>query len=162
MLHERIMKATQETSGAPMTARKALAFIRKHGLVMQSAHVRRVPVLVDFIAGSTIRGSWWGHAMGRQIFKVLSEVHDSGDVVALRLIEGKLTLAHRSAWAALVALAGELGRARLAAVRETHTGSGKHETTSIPFPEWVPKDVLAEARTIDRDKPRAICAGVSK
>lgn len=141
-----------------MTARTALAFIRKHGLVLQSAHVRDVPVLVDHIAGSTIRGSWWGHPMGRQIFKVLSEVHDSRDVVALRLIGGKLTLAHRRAWPALVALADELGHARLAAVRESHTPSGKHETTSIPFPEWVPKDVLVKARTIDKEKARSICA----
>jgi hypothetical protein len=152
------MKRAHETSGAPITARKALAFVRKHGLVLQSAHVRAVPVLVDYIAGSTIRGSWWGHSMGKQIFEVLNDVHDSGDVVALRLIEGKLTLAHRSAWPALVALAGELGRARLAAVRESHTPSGKHETTSIPFPEWVPRDVLAQARTIDIDKARSICA----
>ena len=152
------MKAARETSGAPVTARRALAFIRKHGLVLQSAHVRSVPVLVDYIAGSTIRGSWWGHSMGRQIFKVLTEVHDSGDVVALRLIEGKLTLAHRRAWPALVALAGEIGRARLAAVREAHTPSGKHETTSIPFPEWVPRDVLAEARTVDMEKARSLCA----
>lgn len=141
-----------------MTARRALAFIRKHGLVMQSAHVRQVPVLVDYIAGRTIRGSWWGHPMGRRIFKVLTEVYDSPDVVALRLIEGKLTLAHRRAWPALVALAGELGRARLAAVRESHTPSGKHETTSTPFPEWVPRDLLAKARTIDMEKARAICA----
>ena len=96
--------------------------------------------------------------MGRQIFKVLSEVYDSRDVVALRLIEGKLTLAHRRTWPALVALAGELGRARLASVHQSHTPSGKHETTSIPFPEWVPKDVLAEARKIDLDKARSICA----
>jgi hypothetical protein len=152
------MKAANETSGARMTARRAIAFVRKHGLVLQQAHVREVPVLVDYIAGSTIRGSWWGHPKGQQIFRVLNEVHDSGDVVALRLIEGKLTLAHRTAWPALVALAGELGRARLAAVRESHTPSGRHETTSIPFPEWVPRDVLAEARTIDMKKARAICA----
>jgi hypothetical protein len=141
-----------------MTARRAVAFIRKHGLVMQSAHVTGVPVLVDYIAGSTVRGSWWGHPMGRQIFNVLTGVHDSHDVVALRLIEGKVTLAHRRAWPALVALADELGHARLAAVRERHTQSGKHETTSIPFPGWVPKDVLAEARRIDMKEARSICA----
>ena len=141
-----------------MTAREALAFIEKHGLVMQSAHVAGVPVLVDFIAGSSIRGSWWGHPMGHQIFKVLNEVHDSGDVVALRLIKGKLTLAHRRAWPALVALADELGRSRLATVSESHTPSGRHESTSIPFPEWVPRDVLAAARKVDPEEARSLCA----
>jgi hypothetical protein len=89
---------------------------------------------------------------------VLSDVHDSTDVVALRLIEGKLTLVHRRAWPALVALAGELGRARLAVIRESHTPSGKHVTTSVPFPEWVPEDVLAEARKIALDEARSLCA----
>jgi hypothetical protein len=141
-----------------MTARRALDFIRKHGLVLQSAHVAGVPVLVDFIAGSGVRGSWWGHPKGREIFKVLREVHDSHDVVALRLIKGKLTLAHRRAWPALVALAEELGRARLAAITEAHTPSGRHETTSTPFPEWVPKQVLVEARKMDLEEARSICA----
>jgi hypothetical protein len=140
------------------TTREALAFIRKHGLVLQSAHVADVPVLVDFIAGSKIRGSWWGHPKGRQIFKVLSEVRDSSNIVALRLIKGKLTLAHRRAWPALVALADEIGRSRLAAITEKHTPSGRHETTSTPFPKWVPKDVLAAARKVDLDKARSICA----
>ena len=141
-----------------MTARKALAFIRKHGLVLQSAHVEGVPVLVDFLAGGSIRGSWWGHPKGREIFKVLNEVHESGEVVALRLIAGKLTLAHRRAWPALVALAEELGRSRLAAVSESHTPSGRHETKSIPFPDWVPEQVLVDARKVDRDEARSICA----
>src|SRR3954470_2738310 len=128
-----------------MTGRRALGFIRKHGLVLQSAHVEHVPVLVDFIAGSSIRGSWWGHPKGREIFKVLNQVYDSGEVVALRLIAGKLTLAHRRAWPALVALADELGRSRLAAVSESHTPSGRHEATSIPYPDWVPAQVLLDA-----------------
>jgi hypothetical protein len=60
---------------------------------------------------------------------------------------------HRS-----VALAEELGRARLAAVSESHTPSGKHETTSVPFPDWVPRDVLAEAREVDLEEARSLCA----
>ncbi len=143
-----------------MTAREALAFIRRHGIVMQSAHVPGVATLVDAIAGEPIRGSWWGHPKGRQIFRVLGEVHDSGAIAALRLIEGKLTLAHRRVWPALAALSGEIGRSRLAAVAERHTPSGKHETTTTPFPDWVPKEVLAEAEAIDPDDARSICAQV--
>ena len=141
-----------------MTAGEALSFVRKHGLVLQSAHVPGVPTLVDAIAGEPIRGSWWGHPNGRQIFRVLNEVHDSGDIVALRLIKGKLTLAHRRVWPALAALADEIGRSRLAAVTEEHTPSGKHETTTTPFPKWVPKEVLAEADRLDKTEARSICA----
>ena len=140
------------------TAREALAFVRKHGFVLQAAHVAGIPVLVDFIAGTAIRGSWWGHAKGREIFAVLNEVHDSGEVVAIRLIQGKLTLAHRRVWGALVAVADEIGRSRLGAVREVHTRSGRHKTITTPFPEWVPREVQAAAARMDRDEARAICA----
>ena len=140
-----------------VAAQAALDFVRKHRLVLQSAHVPGVPVLVDFIAGTTIRGSWWGHPKGREIFRVLNEVHDSGEIVALRLIKGKLTLAHRIAWPALAALADEIGRSRLAAITEVHTASGKHETTTTPFPGWLPDDVRAAAAKIDLDEARSIC-----
>ena len=139
-----------------MTAKQALEFVRKHGLVLQSAHVPGVPVLVDAIAGTRIRGSWWGHPKGQEIFRVLGEVHDSPDVVALRLIKGKVTLAHRGVWPALVALAGEIGRSRLAAIEEEHTASGRHRTTITPFPKWVPEDVQAAARRVDVDEARSI------
>lgn len=140
-----------------MKAREAVASVRKHGLVLESAHVAGVPTLVDAIAGEPIRGNWWGHPKGRQIFRVLNQVRDSDEIVALRLVNGKLTLAHRRVWPALAALAADIGRSRLAAITEEHTPSGRHETTVTPFPKWVPKDVLAEADRVDLDEARAIC-----
>jgi len=141
-----------------MTLREVLGFVREHGLVMQSARVAGVPALSEFIAGERIRGSWWGHRKGQEIFELLNGVYDSGEVVALRLIDGKLTLAHRRVWPALVALAGEIGRARLAAVGEEHTASGKHRTVRVPFPKWVPKEVLAAAKSVALAEARTICA----
>jgi len=44
---------------SPMTPRKALAFVRKHGVVLESAQ-GPVPSLARAIAGERIRGSWWG------------------------------------------------------------------------------------------------------
>jgi hypothetical protein len=139
------------------TAPEALAFVREHGLVLQSAHAGDTPVLVDFIAGERIRGSWWGHPLGRDIFRVLGAVYASSDVVALRLIAGKVTLAHRRAWPALVALSDQLGHARLAAIDERHTESGRHAVTRVPFPDWVPAEVIAAARHVDLDAARALC-----
>jgi hypothetical protein len=143
---------------ASRTGRDAIGFIEKHGLVLQSAHVAGVPSLVDFIAAEKIKGSWWGHPKGHEIFRVLGQVYDSKDVVALRLIKGKLALAHRRVWPALVALASELGEGRLAAVKEEHTATGKHVSVAIPFPKWVPKDVLAAARRMDLGEARRLCA----
>ena len=128
-----------------MTGREAIAFVETHGLVMQSARVPGLPSLVDAIVGEKVRGSWWGHPKGRGVFHVLGEVHDSPDVLAMRLVGGKLTLVHRRLWPALVRLAGEIGEERLAAVGEEHTASGRHVATRVPYPEWVAPEVKAAA-----------------
>src|ERR1700694_4497060 len=57
-------------------------WVREHGIVLQSAH-GPIPNLAEYVAGEPIRGSWWGHKSGHAIFKVLNQVRDSPDVVAL-------------------------------------------------------------------------------
>jgi hypothetical protein len=59
-----------------MTAREALAFIRKRGVVLESAR-GPVPSLAQVIAGETIRGSWWSHPKSPEIFAVTRAVRDS-------------------------------------------------------------------------------------
>ena len=81
-----------------------LAWVCEQGVVLQSAR-GPVPNLAEQIAGEPIRGSWWGHASGHEIFAVLNRVRASGDVVATRLIEGRVTLVHRRIWPALVRVA---------------------------------------------------------
>jgi hypothetical protein len=122
-------------------ARDALAFIEQHGLVLQSAQHAQVPSLADFVAGEKIRGSWWGHEKGREIFRTLGAVYASRDVVATKLVDGKLTLIHRRLWPALATLAyeGRVARARLAKVTQEHTDAGRHEKHEEPFPEWLPR-----------------------
>ena len=63
---------------------QALAFIERHGVVLVSAQ-GALPRLTEAIAGEPIRGSWWGHAKGREIFRALNAVYESPDVVALKL-----------------------------------------------------------------------------
>ena len=50
-----------------MTAAEALAFIEQRGVVLASAK-GPVPRLTEAIAGEPIKGSWWGHPKGQQIF----------------------------------------------------------------------------------------------
>jgi hypothetical protein len=114
-------------------------WVREHGIVLQSAH-GPLPNLAELVAGGPIRGSWWGHPSGHAIFRVLNQVRDSPDVVALRLFNGKITLVHRRLWPALVRVADRFPAARLAAIEEQHTSSGAHLTVEIPFPDWVPLD----------------------
>ena len=84
-----------------MTAAEALAFVRKHGVVLEAA-TGPVPSLASAIAGAPIRGSWWSHAKGREIFKLTRAVRDSPDILVCRLVDGKVTYVHRRLWAALV------------------------------------------------------------
>lgn len=130
-----------------MTSRQALAFIRKHGVVLEAAQ-GPAPSLAAVIAGGPIRGSWWSHPKGREIFAVTRAVRDSDDVLVCRLIKGKVTFVHRRLWPALVRAAGRLPSDRLSQMREVHTSSGRHVTTEVPFPDWVPPSVRAAARSL--------------
>jgi hypothetical protein len=133
-----------------MTSRRALAFIRKHGVVLESAR-GPVPSLAALTAGEPVRGSWWSHPKSHEIFAVTRAVRDSEDVLVCRLIDGKITFVHRRLWPALVRAAGRLPSAHLSQLREVHTSSGRHVTKEVPFPDWVPPRVHAAARTLSEE-----------
>ena len=109
-----------------------------------------VPSLAQAIAGAPFRGSWWGHPMAHHMYRVFEGVCDSDQVLVCRLVEGKVTFVHRRLWPALVRLAGMLPRRGLAAIREEHTARGKHRVRVTPFPRWVPKPVLDQARRLSQ------------
>jgi len=143
-----------------MTAADALAFVERHGVVLVSAK-GPVPRMTEAIAGETIRGSWWGHPKGRRIYAVLQALADSPDILVCRLVGGKSTLVHRRLWPAIVRLAERLPPDRIAQVRERHTPSGRHATTEIAFPGWVPDDVTEQANaTSEADAQRALGAAI--
>jgi hypothetical protein len=131
-----------------------LDWVREQGVVLQSAR-GPVPNLAEQIAGEPISGSWWGHSSGHEIFAVLTRVLDSPDVIATRLVNGKITLVHRRVWPALVRVADQFPAERLAAVDEVHTASGAHRTIEVPFPEWVPAEDLAAAALLTVDEALA-------
>jgi hypothetical protein len=130
-----------------MTPRQALAFLRKHGVVLEAAR-GPVPSLAEEIAGEPLRGSWWSHPRSQEIFVVTRAIRDNGDVLVCRVVEGKVTFVHRRLWAALVRLADRIPARHLAKIEEAHTDSGAHEMREIPFPEWVPAEVLEAARKL--------------
>jgi hypothetical protein len=137
-----------------MTARQALAFIRKRGVVLEAAKGTG-PSLAEVIAGEPVRGSWWSHPKSREIFAVTRAIRDSDDVLVCRLVEGKITFVHRRMWPALVRAAGRIPSDRLTQVREVHTSSGRHVTKEVPFPDWVPASVRAAARRLSEKAARA-------
>src|SRR5262249_53273988 len=143
--------------GSALKPAEALAFVEEHGIVLQAAR-GPVPSLAEAIAGGPIRGSWWGHPRGKEIFRAASAVADSPDVLVCRLIDDKVTFVHRRVWPALVKLADRLPRPRLARVWEEHTPSGAHRARQTPFPRWVPAEVRREAAALSEAEAERVLA----
>jgi len=127
--------------------REAVSFVANHGIVLQAAR-GPVPSLAEAIAGERIRHSWWGHAKGRAIFRAVRVVSQSPEVLVCKLLDGKITYVHRRLWPALVKLAPRFGKERLNKVWDEHTESGAHVSRQIPFPKWVPANVIRDAKTL--------------
>jgi hypothetical protein len=138
-----------------MDTQQALEFVREHGVVLVSAQ-GPAPRLTDAIAGAPVKGSWWGHPKGKQIFAVLDALGDSPDILTCRLLQNKLTMVHRRLWPALAALAPELPPAATARVVQEHTASGKHVNHEIPFPDWVPAEDLVHAARLSSAEARVL------
>ena len=130
-----------------MNAKQALAWVKQRGIALESARAS-VPSLAQVIAGGPLRGSWWAHPKGNDIFLLSRAIRSSPDVLVCRLVEGKITYVHRRMWPALVSLAGRFPRQRLAALKEVHTPAGKHKLLVTPFPDWVPTEVLQAAQRL--------------
>src|SRR5688572_9787599 len=137
-----------------MTSRQALAFVRKHGVVLEAAR-GPVPSLAETIAGEPLHESWWSHPRGREFFAATRAVRDSDDVLVCRLIEGKITFVHRRLWPALIRVADRFPRERLSRVTETHTSGGRHETREVPFPEWASASVREAAAKLSEESALA-------
>src|SRR5262249_35490049 len=103
-----------------MTPRQALRLVAKHGVMLEAAR-GPVPNLADVVAGGRIRGSWWSHPRGREIFGVTRAVRNSPDILVARLVDDHITFVHRRLWPAVVRLAPRLRKARIARLREVHT-----------------------------------------
>lgn len=131
-----------------------LEFVAHHGVVLASAK-GPVPNLAEAVAGEPIRGSWWGHPKGSQIFRALKAVGDSPDVLCFRLVGEKITFVHRRLWPALVRLESKLGTGRLSAINQVHTNSGAHRNVVTPFPKWVPPDVKKAAQNLSEREAQA-------
>lgn len=132
---------------APATA-DLVEFIRCEGMVLESAK-GPIPNLVQRIAGSPVAGNWWTHPQANAIYRALTEVRESPDVMACRLVNRKVTLVDRRLWPVLLALQPRIAPSRTAVVEQRHTASGRHEAHETPLTEWVTDDVKAAAASLD-------------
>lgn len=137
-----------------MTPRDAINFIRYHGVVLEGSKGLE-PSLAAKVAGEPISGSWWGHPKGHEIYELTEKVRDSQAVLVCTLAGDKITYIHRRLWPAFVRVADEFQPAALNSVQEIHTSSGRHQRHDVPFPQWVPRPILASAKMLSRVEARA-------
>src|SRR5438552_6556164 len=140
-----------------MNEKEALAFVERHGIVLQAAR-GPLPNLAEAIGGGPIRGSWWGHPKGKEIFRAVRAIGTSPDVLVCKLVEGKITYVHRRLWPALIKLAPRFRKEQLAQVWDEHTRSGAHQSRRERFPNWVPSEVMKEAEALSVAEAEKILA----
>jgi hypothetical protein len=138
-----------------MNADAAMAFVRQHGIVLVSAK-GPAPRLTEAIAGEPIKGSWWGHSKGHQIFAILQKLEDSPDILVCRFIAGRVTFVHRRLWPAIVKLADHFQPDQIAQIRQEHTASGKHVNHLTAYPTWVPAEILEQAKRLSTQEAEAL------
>lgn len=74
----------------------------KTGLLMLTDAV--LPSLTTIIAGGPIKGSWWGHPQGNLMYNLSHELEEQSDVLALKLVNKKVTFLQKRHWDALYAI----------------------------------------------------------
>jgi hypothetical protein len=65
--------------------------------------------VVEAVAGGPIRGSWWGHPAGNEIFRVATALEDHADVLAAKLVGGRVAFVHRALWPAVYRVVSDAG-----------------------------------------------------
>lgn len=155
-------KPTAKARRAPRSAASRwVTFVEKNGIVLASAK-GPVPNVAEAVAGEPIVGSWWAHKKGKAIFAALCEIDDSNDVRCFKLIDGKVTFAHRKTWPALVRLGhdGVIATEQLSSVQQEHLPTGEHRNIVTPFPDWVDDATAAAAAKLAPDAARSQLAWI--
>jgi hypothetical protein len=137
-----------------MSPGEAISFIERHGIVLASAK-GPVPNLAAALVGEPIKGSWWAHPKGHQIFSTFEAIAESPDILSCRLVDGKVTYVHRRLWPALIRAADVFPVKNLARVDQEHTVAGHHIKRETPFPDWADADSKAIAQRLSEQQALA-------
>ncbi|MEK6373275.1 MAG: hypothetical protein AABO58_11330 [Acidobacteriota bacterium] len=101
--------------------------IAEHGLLLLQD--KKLANVVTFMTGERVKGSWWSHPRAQDIFNALEALPED-QVIATKLVGGKVTFVHRSLWPDLLAV--------VTGDREyqVHTKSGRHEKRYEAWDVW--------------------------
>jgi hypothetical protein len=64
----------------------------------------KFPNVAALLAGETVRGSWWAHPKAHEMYRVSSQLRAHPDVLAIKLVSGKITFINRPLWMAVLAI----------------------------------------------------------
>jgi hypothetical protein len=95
-------------------------------LLLQDKNLDNV---VTLMAGERVKGSWWSHPRAHEIFDAIEHLPED-QVIATKLVGGKVTFIHHSLWPDLLAVA--TGQREY----QVHTESGRHEKRFEPWSAW--------------------------
>ena len=74
------------------TLRQVLEELERYGILLESD--ARLPSVAGLVAGEPVRGSWWGHPRGQNIYRIAGWLGEHPDVVVSKLVSGKVTYVH--------------------------------------------------------------------
>ena len=122
---------------------------------------KRLLNVVTLLTGEAFSKSWWSHPKGRLIFAVVSDLSEHRDVLFCKLLNGKVTLVHRSLWPAFlaIALANEPWQTRGLSSRGQQllaslNGSKEPINSSGPAVKELEVRLLAHARQVHTESGR--------
>ena len=138
-----------------MNRKQAMELIRRYGVMLEAAKGLE-PSLARQVAGEPIRGGWWSHPKAHEVYALTQQVRSSRAVLVCSLAKGRITYIHRRLWTPFVRLAKRFPDHSLDQVREIHMPDGKHRRDDIPFPRWVPEDVMRASRALTLKEAEAV------
>lgn len=83
--------------------RRVRTALDEHGLLLLSD--KALPSVAGVTAQGPIKGSWWAHPLGHEIFEISQRLQDAPDVTMLKLVNAKTTFVHRRLWPDLYTIA---------------------------------------------------------
>lgn len=104
-----------------MTRQGSESVVRTEHDALELIHTRQVVTevpaqgtasLVEAVAGGPVHGSWRSHAKGRLMYRLGRRLRASDEVLAVRLVEGKVAFVDPSLWPAVYRVAMEASRRR--------------------------------------------------
>ena len=132
---------------AAIELQRVLEVLQRFGLLLEAD--TQLPSVAGIVTQEPIRGSWWGHPQGKIIYEVLMRLDSRTDILAAKLISGKVTFIQRRLWPALIGV----GMARESWQLENLTYTARELYTTVTKENVLQTDQLEKLSSF---KPKSL------